>query len=176
MKADIKSWVERGRLQVHVDLQTKGDAPGHPFRGNQFSGGGSQPMAPGIRGRVEVLDKNVKTAKVEFLKRSSEVREAIDSLERARTDAQYDRMFAKWKEREAACEKMFVKAEGRWDKAAKVLGGLVDFMFSKSKDDQRLKEAMKEAEAALEEMRKASDQMEALLKEIREFSNKETVG
>jgi len=38
MKADVKSWIEDGRLQVHVDL--KGDLPGHPFRGNQWSGGG----------------------------------------------------------------------------------------------------------------------------------------
>lgn len=31
--------IVNGRLQVQIDLQTKGDSPGHPFRGNQWSGG-----------------------------------------------------------------------------------------------------------------------------------------
>lgn len=35
-----KSKVVDGRLQVQIDLQTKGDLPGHPFRGNQWTGGG----------------------------------------------------------------------------------------------------------------------------------------
>lgn len=33
-----------GRLQVSIDLQTKGDLPGHPFRGNQWDGGGQNPQ------------------------------------------------------------------------------------------------------------------------------------
>jgi hypothetical protein len=33
--------IVNGRLQVQIDLQMKGDAPGHPFRGNQWTGGGS---------------------------------------------------------------------------------------------------------------------------------------
>lgn len=37
MKADVKSWIQDGRLQVQVDL--KGDLPGHPFRGNQWGEG-----------------------------------------------------------------------------------------------------------------------------------------
>lgn len=35
-----------GRLQIQIDLQTKGDFVGHPFRGNQWSGGGGEMMVP----------------------------------------------------------------------------------------------------------------------------------
>lgn len=37
MKVDVEQKFVGGRLQVHIDL--KGDLPGHPFRGNQWSGG-----------------------------------------------------------------------------------------------------------------------------------------
>lgn len=37
MKADVKQFWKDGRLQVQIDL--KGDLPGHPFRGNQWDGG-----------------------------------------------------------------------------------------------------------------------------------------
>lgn len=36
--------VVSGRLQIQIDL--KGDLPGHPFRGNQYSGGAGGQMAP----------------------------------------------------------------------------------------------------------------------------------
>jgi len=38
--AKAHATVVNGRLQVSIDLQTKGDLPGHPFRGNQWSSGG----------------------------------------------------------------------------------------------------------------------------------------
>lgn len=37
--ANVSAAIVDGRLKVHVDLQ-KGDLPGHPFRGNQWSVGG----------------------------------------------------------------------------------------------------------------------------------------
>jgi hypothetical protein len=39
MKVKAEAEVVGGRLQVQIDLQVKGDLPGHPFRGNQWSGG-----------------------------------------------------------------------------------------------------------------------------------------
>jgi len=54
MKADVKSWIQDGRLQVQVDL--KGDLPGHPFRGNQWSVGGGSRSEEDVKQAVGKLD------------------------------------------------------------------------------------------------------------------------
>jgi hypothetical protein len=62
----ISAEIIDGRLKVQVDLvdgdlEEKGDKPGHPFRGNQWEGGGSgQVSSSGLRGK----DEQEKTAAV----------------------------------------------------------------------------------------------------------------
>lgn len=50
--------IVNGRLQVQIDLQMKGDAPGHPFRGNQWEGGGGPEGSESGRSSVLVEDKS----------------------------------------------------------------------------------------------------------------------
>lgn len=56
MKVVASQKVVDGRLQVHIDLQIKGDLTGHPFRGNQWTVGGGSRSVEEVKQAIEKLD------------------------------------------------------------------------------------------------------------------------
>ena len=100
-----KSSVVGGRLQVQIDL--KGDLPGHPFRGNQWSGG----QGGGLSTKVSVSAKELNKLKTKEEKET--IQETAKQVEQRLSDvaSRCQKLTSKLPDSEMGIE---LKADSAW--------------------------------------------------------------